>query len=93
MNTPRTQFHINGLKKNPELSGCNRTLEFAKTLEVEIQALQGVTARLCRAVSRRMMPDEPTPEDRMELRDAYITATAMLETAGISPNLPAPSKK
>jgi len=41
-------------------------------------------ARLCRAVSKRMMPDEPTPEDRMELREAYDAATALLEHALIT---------
>jgi len=33
------------------------------------------------AVSRRMMPDEPTPDDRMELRAAYDSANALLEIA------------
>jgi hypothetical protein len=35
-------------------------------------------ARLCRSVSRRMMPDEPTPEDRMELREAFDAASSIL---------------
>jgi hypothetical protein len=40
--------------------------------------LRGVMARLCRAVSRRMMPDDPTPEDRMELREAFDAASSIL---------------
>ena len=45
----------------------------------ENSRLRGAMARLCRAVSRRMMPDEPTPEDRMELRDAYLSALNLIE--------------
>ena len=44
----------------------------------EIDHLRGVMARLCRAVSRRMMPDDPTPEDRMELREAFDAASSIL---------------
>jgi hypothetical protein len=40
--------------------------------------LRGATARLCRAVSRRMQADEPTPEDRLELLEAYDAASAFL---------------
>ena len=42
--------------------------------------IRGAMARLCRAVSRRMMPDEPTPEDRIELMEAYSAACALLES-------------
>ena len=42
--------------------------------------IRGAMARLCRAVSRRMMPDEPTPEDRIELMEAYAAACALLES-------------
>ena len=41
--------------------------------------LRARMARLCRAVSRRMIPDDPTPEDRMELREAYDAAIHFLE--------------
>jgi hypothetical protein len=44
----------------------------------ENSRLRGAMARLCRAVSLRMMPDEPTPEDRMELREAFDTASDIL---------------
>jgi len=81
MSTPRTEIHIQRLKQNYEVSGCDRTLDFAKSLEREIYALQGATARLCRAVSRRMMPDEPTHEDRMELREAFDAASEFLHNA------------
>ena len=40
--------------------------------------LRGAMARLCRAVSHRMMPDEPTPEHRMELREAFDAAQKIL---------------
>ena len=43
-------------------------------------AIRGAMARLCRAVSRRMMPDEPTPEDRIEMLEAYAAACALLES-------------
>jgi hypothetical protein len=43
-------------------------------------AMRGAMARLCRAVSSRMMPDEPTPEDRLELMEAYAAACALLES-------------
>ncbi len=44
----------------------------------ENAVLRGAMARLCRSVSRRMMPDEPTPEDRMELREAFDAASSIL---------------
>jgi hypothetical protein len=47
-------------------------------LHHENAVLRGAMARLCRAVSRRMMPDEPTPEDRMELREAFDAASSIL---------------
>ena len=46
--------------------------------------LRGAMARLCRAVSRRMMPDEPTPDDRMELMEAYDAAAAILPNAVVT---------
>lgn len=47
-------------------------------LEQRFYECNGAMARLCRAVSRRMMPDEPTPEDRMELLEAYNNACEIL---------------
>lgn len=44
----------------------------------ENSRLRGAMARLCLAVSRRMMPDDPTPEDRMELREAFDAASEFL---------------
>ena len=49
----------------------------------ENAVLRGAMARLCRAVSRRMMPDEPTPEDRMELREAFDAASDSLLNADV----------
>ncbi len=46
--------------------------------EQQLKTMRGVMARLCRAVSRRMMPDDPTPEDRMELREAFDAASSIL---------------
>ena len=36
MKTPRTEAHIKELQRDPEISGCNRTLEFARKLEREL---------------------------------------------------------
>ncbi len=47
----------------------------------QVAKMRGVMARLCRAVSRRMMPDDPTPEDRMELREAFDAAFSILHNA------------
>tara|TARA_R110000868_G_scaffold51318_4_gene162892 strand:- start:2578 stop:2952 length:375 start_codon:yes stop_codon:yes gene_type:complete len=44
---------------------------------------RGAMARLCRAVSRRMMPDEPTPEDTMELGEALDAASSILHNAAM----------
>lgn len=54
----------------------------------ENSRLRGAMARLCRAVSRRMMPDEPTPEDRMELREAFDAASDFLLNAGSAAHPP-----
>jgi len=53
--------------------------ERIEKLERERNELRGAMARLCRAVSRRMMPDEPTPEDRLELMEAYEQAVGIIE--------------
>ena len=45
----------------------------------ENERLRGAMARLCRAVCQRMIPDDPTPEDRMELRESYDAAVHLLE--------------
>ena len=46
--------------------------------EQQLKTMRGVMARLRRSVSRRMMPDDPTPEDRMELREAFDAASSIL---------------
>jgi hypothetical protein len=45
----------------------------------ENTVLRGAMARLCRAVSCRMMPDDPAPEDRLELSEAWNQAREILE--------------
>lgn len=40
MNTPRTEAHINELRRTPEVAGCDRTLEFARQLERELACLK-----------------------------------------------------
>lgn len=52
-------------------------------LQHENAELRGAMARMCRAVSRRMMPDDPTPEDRMELREAFDAASEFLHNAEV----------
>ena len=71
--TPRTDKVVKGEWLKYE--------KLARELERENAHLRGATARLCRAVSRRMMPDEPTPEDRMELREAFDAASEFLHNA------------
>ena len=59
-----------------------RNHEYAGELKAahdETYALRGSLARLCRAVCRRMMPDKPTPDDLMELLEAYDWACDTLE--------------
>lgn len=34
--TPMTDAHIDGLRRDPEVSGCDRTLDFCRQLEREI---------------------------------------------------------
>ena len=51
--------------------------------EQQLKTMRGVMARLCRAVSRRMMPDDPTPEDRMELREAFDAAFSILHNTEV----------
>jgi hypothetical protein len=54
------------------------TMKRDLNIKHENSALRGATARLCRAVSRRMQADEPTPGDRIELMEAYDAACALL---------------
>jgi hypothetical protein len=63
--------------------GKGHILAAVKGADCENAALRGALARLCRAVSRRMMPDEPTPEDRMELREAFDAASEFLHNADV----------
>lgn len=58
--------------------GKGHVLAAVKGEDCENAALRGALARLCRAVSRRMMSDDPTPEDRMELREAFDAASDIL---------------
>ena len=58
--------------------GKGHILAAVEGADCENAALRGAIARLCRAVSRRMMPDDPTPEDRMELREAFDAASKLL---------------
>jgi hypothetical protein len=55
----------------------------------ENAVLRGAMARLCRAVVCRMTPDEPTPEDRMELGEAWNQARGILENHSL-PNYQSP---
>jgi hypothetical protein len=47
-------------------------------LAMESHELQEHMARLLRAVSRRMQPDDPTPEDRLEMFEAWKQASDIL---------------
>lgn len=38
-NTPRTDAHVVSLRLNPEVSGCNRTIKLAESLEQESNML------------------------------------------------------
>ena len=72
------------VSKDPKASPLERETalltEWNKMLH-ENAALRGRTARLCRAVSRRMQAEDPTPEDRIELMEAYDAACALLALA------------
>jgi len=67
------------------MSGENAALrnhEYAGELKAaadENAALRGNLARLCRAVQCRMASEDPTPEERMELRLAWSEAVALIE--------------
>jgi hypothetical protein len=52
--------------------------------EQQLKTMRGGMARLCRAVSRRMMPDDPTPEDRLELREAFDGAMGEIARAALN---------
>ena len=38
VDTPRTEAHIEGLRRNPQVSGCDSTLDFSRQLERELNA-------------------------------------------------------
>jgi septal ring factor EnvC (AmiA/AmiB activator) len=38
VDTPRTDAHIEGLRRNPQVSGCDSTLDFSRQLERELNA-------------------------------------------------------
>ena len=44
--TPRTDAHIDGLRRDPEVSGCDRTLNFCRQLERELNAANAKIKRL-----------------------------------------------
>ena len=46
VDTPRTDAHIDGLRRDPELSGCDRTLDFCRQLERELNAANDRIKRL-----------------------------------------------
>jgi len=50
--TPRTDAHIDGLRRDPELSGCDRTLDFCRQLERELNAANDRIKRLEEAGDR-----------------------------------------
>jgi len=66
-------------KLTEAMANCERVEMQNIQLERERNELRGAMARLCRAVTRRMMPDEPTPEDRLELMEAYEQAVGIIE--------------
>ena len=44
--TPKTDAHIDGLRRDPEVSGCDRTLNFCRQLERELNAANQRIKRL-----------------------------------------------
>ena len=46
VDTPRTDAHIEGLRRNPQVSGCDSTLDFSRQLERELNAAQQRIKRL-----------------------------------------------
>ena len=38
VDTPRADAHIEGLRRNPQVSGCDSTLDFSRQLERELNA-------------------------------------------------------
>ena len=67
-----------GLAKSPAKTAAVRENGKKGGRPNENAALRGAMARLCRAVSARMQADEPTPEERIELMEAYDAACALL---------------
>ena len=56
--TPRTDAHIDGLRRDPEVSGCDRTLNFCRQLERELNAANQRIKRLEEFASRFLNPDD-----------------------------------
>ena len=46
VDTPRTEAHIEGLRRNPQVSGCDSTLDFSRQLERELNAANNRIKRL-----------------------------------------------
>ena len=84
--------HGSGTGRTVTTSSINLPPELWNAALHENAVLRGAMARLCRAVSRRMMPDEPTPEDRMELREAFDAASDSLLNADVEPPMRKESK-
>lgn len=78
----------NFLPDNPTQFDYLHAIRAIATLH-ENAVLRGAMARLCCAVVCRMTPDEPTPEDRMELGEAWNQARGILENHSL-PNYQSP---
>ena len=55
VDTPRTDAHIEGLRRNPQVSGCDSTLDFSRQLERELNAANQRIKRLEDRIHRASM--------------------------------------
>ena len=57
--TPMTDAHIDGLRRDPEVSGCDRTLNFCRQLERELNAANERIKRLEEAgdMMEKLLPE------------------------------------
>jgi hypothetical protein len=83
--TPETDAHIKELQRNPEISGCNQTLNFVRKLERErneaLLQLGAIQSAFAEELDLSFTPTAPD-EMRQALRSLVACGTALAKAIG-----------
>jgi predicted nucleic acid-binding Zn-ribbon protein len=76
--TPRTEAHIECSRRDPDVSGCDKTLCFARTLERELNAANAEIERLTNKVAQLYEGAEEAKQRIKRLEEAGDLLTRMV---------------